>query len=244
MSRFPTTRGSVLDRMRSGEAPVRARALETLAEAYWRPVYAYIRFHWNRSHEEAADLTQDLFARILEKDVLARFDPAKARLRTYLRVIVDGLVANELKAASRKKRGGGAPHLSLDFEAVRREVDASPPGAPASPDELFEREWVRSVFGLAVERQRRSCEAAGRPVRFELFSLYDLEGGSGDAEPRPTYEALALRFGLPVTDVTNNLAAARRDFRKSVLAVLRELTASDAEYQREARALLGVEPAA
>jgi len=243
VSRFPTTRGSVVEVLRSGEAPARERALATLAEAYWRPVYTYVRYRWRRTHEEAADLTQELFARLVEKGLLTRFDPEKARLRTYLRVVVDGLVANELKAAGRKKRGGGTPHVSLDFESVRREVEAAPPAA-ASPEQLFEREWVRSVFGLAVERLRLACAAAGRPVRFDLFAAYDLEADGGDAASRPTYEALARRFGLPVTDVTNNLAAARRDFRKGVLDVLRELTASDAEFRREARALVGVEPPA
>jgi len=242
MTRFPETRGSLVAAVRSPDEATRARALSTLAEAYWRPIYAYVRLHFGRSHEEAADLTQDFFARLVEKPLLERFDPEKARLRTYLRLAVDGLVANDFRSRSRLKRGGGKEALSLDFEAVRSEVEERRAGVQLSPEELFEREWARSVFTLAVERFRGTCEEDGRELRFALFSAYDLEDGS--SPERPTYEDLARRFGTSAVDVTNQLAAARRDFRRIVLDLLRELTVSDAEFRLEARALLGIEPGA
>ena len=241
MTGFPETRGSLVAAMKSGDQRERTRALETLAGAYWRPIYTYVRLRFRRSHDEAADLTQDLFVRLSEDSLLERFDPEKARLRTYLRVLVDGLALNEVKAAHRLKRGGGGPMLSLDFEAVRREVDERERTGDLSPEDLFEKEWVRSVFSLAVERLRARYEASSSATRFELFSAYDLEGDSGGPGERPTYEVLARRFGTTSVDVTNQLAAARRDFRAIVLDVLRELTVSDAEFRLEARALLGVE---
>lgn len=241
MTRFPDTRGSLVAAVQSGDEATRARALETLAEAYWRPVYTYVRLKAGLEHEESADLTQEFFARLVEKDWLARFDASKARLRTYLRVLLDGLVANESKARNRLKRGGGIKVLSLDFEAVRREVEELRIEGERSPEEFFEKEWVRSLFSMAVERFRESCAADGKDVRFALFSAYDLEGDAG--EERPRYEDLALRFGTSVVDVTNQLAAARRDFRRILLDLLRELTVSDAEFRAEARALLGVDPA-
>jgi RNA polymerase sigma factor (sigma-70 family) len=239
MTGFPETRGSLVAAMKSGDGTERARALETLAGAYWKPVYAYVRFRFRHGHEEAADLTQDFFARLAEDTFLSRFDPMKARLRTYLRLAVDGLVANDAKAARRLKRGGGHEILSLDFDAVRREVEERP-RADLSPEDLFEREWVRSVFSMAVERFRKTCAERGRETRFSLFAAYDLEGAAG--ADRPRYEDLAVRFGTTTVDVTNQLAAARREFRGSVLDVLRELTVSDAEFRLEARALLGLEP--
>ena len=223
----------------SAELADRSRGLETLAGAYWKPVYTYLRLRWSRSHEEASDLTQEFFARAVEKESLALFDSSRARLRTYLRLLVDGLVANELKAAARQKRGGGATHLSLDFDAARGELDAAGALAAASPEDLFEKEWARSVFTLAVERLRDVCESRRKELHYRLFSAYDLEA---DAEgDRPSYTGLAVRFGIPVTDVTNHLAFARREFRRLVLDVLRELTASEAEFRLEARALLGLE---
>jgi RNA polymerase sigma factor (sigma-70 family) len=241
MDRFPETRGSMVADLTSPEADERTRGLETLAAAYWKPVYTYLRMRWSRPHEDAADLTQELFTRAVEKEFLSRYDASKARLRTYLRLCVDGLVANELKAAGRQKRGGGAAVLSLDFEDVRRELESAGAQTVASPEDFFEREWARSVFSLSVERFRKESAAAGREVRFALFSAYDLEREAEGAEERPTYESLARRFGVEVTDVTNQLSFARRDFRRIVLDVLRELTVSDAELRLEARSLLGVE---
>jgi RNA polymerase sigma-70 factor (ECF subfamily) len=242
MTRFPETRGSLVAAVKSGDGEARARALETLAEAYWKPVYTYVRLKAGRSHEEAADLTQEFFARLVEKDWLVRFDPSKARLRTYLRVLVDGIVANESKAKGRVKRGGGLQILSLDFDAVRSEVEEHRAGGELSPEDLFEKEWARSVFSMAVERFQGACAADGRALRFALFSAYDLEGDA--AEKRPRYEDLARKVGTTTVDVTNQLAAARRDFRRILLDLLRELTVSDAEFRAEARALLGVEPPA
>lgn len=240
MTRFPDTRGSLVAAFTGGDAAARARALETLAEAYWTPVCTYVRLKTGRPHEEAADLTQEFFARLVEKDWLSRFDPSKARMRTYLRVLVDGVVANEWKAAGRLKRGGAGPVLSLDVETVRREAEESLASSALSPEAFFEREWARSVFSMAVRRLRESCASGGHAFRFELFAAYDLEDGV--AGERPRYDDLARRFGTTAVDVTNQLAAARRDFRGIVLDVLRELTVSDAEFRAEARALLGTEP--
>lgn len=236
---FPVTRLSVVESARSADPAERERALATFASAYWRPVYRYLRLKWGRSHEEASDLTQELFVELIERGLLARFDPARARLRTYLRVCVDGLVANAAKAASRQKRGGGATHLSLDFDSERGALERLEPAATSSPDADFERAWARGVFTLALERLRAACEEAGRPVRFELFSAVEL-GEEGRAE-RPSYAELAGRFGIKETDVTNGLHAARKEFRRIVLSVLRETTGTEEEFRREARALLGVE---
>ena len=242
MARFPDTRGSLVAAVRSPDEATRARALSTLAEAYWKPIYTYVRLHFGRSHDEAADLTQDFFARLVEKPLLERFDPRKARLRTYLRLAVDGLVANDFQFRSRLKRGGDRRILSLDFDAVRREVEEHRNAGELSPEDLFEREWVRSVFSMAVERFRKTCARDGKELRFALFSAYDLEGDA--AVERLRYEDLARRFDTSAVDVTNQLAAARRDFRRIVLELLRELTVSDAEFRLEARALLGIEPVA
>ncbi len=237
--RFPPTRGSVLEAARSARPEERRRALETLAAAYWRPVYVTLRLKWRRGHDEAADLAQSFFAHVLETKLLDRFDPSRGRLRTYLRACLDALVANEAKAASREKRGGGSLHLSLDVEALRAEADAAAADRVPSPEELFTREWVRGVFGAAVGRVRSGLAAEGKEAWFELFRRYDLEGDDASA---PSYAALARELGMKETDVTNRLAAVRRRFREAALEVLRELTATDEEFRKEARALLGTEP--
>jgi hypothetical protein len=151
---------------------------------------------------------------------------------------VDGLVMNEAKAARRLKRGGDAVLLSLDFETAEGELRRIDPPAPDHMDEFFEKEWVRSLFGLAVEGLRAQCQARGKMTHFSLFERYDLD----DSEERKlSYDDLAREFGIAVTDVTNYLAYARREFRRIALEKLREMTATEDEFRREARALLGVE---
>jgi hypothetical protein len=114
------------------------------------------------------------------------------------------------------------------------------PPDPVDPEILFEREWLRSLFGAAVEQLRAECTAAGKHDHFTLFQRYDLEGS--DAPERPTYRELGAALGLTETQVTNQLATARRMFRRIVLEALRELCGSDAEFRAEARAVLGGEP--
>ena len=119
---FPPTHWSAVLAARSDDPGERSRALDLLIAAYWKPVYKYIRIRWNKPREDAQDLTQEFFTRVIEKGFLDRYDPAKARLRTFLRVCVDGMVANEAKAAGRLKRGGDAVHLSLDFDSAETEL--------------------------------------------------------------------------------------------------------------------------
>ena len=235
---FPPTRASIVEAARSGDAGERARALETLVAAYWRPVYRHVRRKWGKEHEEAADLTQDFFAQLLERDLLARFDPGRARLRTYLRVCVDGLVANAAKAAGRQKRGGATVHLSLDFDGARDALDRAASSREESPEREFEKEWARSVLSLGLARLDAELAGRGKGVTGRLFAIYDL-GAEGD--PPPAYADLARRFAVSVADVTNGLSLARREFRRIVLALLREMTGSDEEYRLEARALLGID---
>jgi len=179
--RFPPTHRSVIEAARSIDAGEREQALEALCAAYWKPIYKYVRWRWKRPAEEAQDLTQEFFAELLERELLDRFDARKSRLRTYLRVCVDSLVMNEDKAGRRQKRGGSIPHVALDFAAAEDElgataIDPAKIASPESLEEFFEKEWVRSLFSLAVEDLRRVCEQRERARTFHLFESYDLEG--------------------------------------------------------------------
>ena len=236
---FPATRWSVIDAVRGNDPGERSRALETLFAAYWKPTYKYVRLKWNRPAEDAQDLTQGFFAELLERDLLGKYQPAKSRLRTYLRVCLDSFVMNEDKARRRQKRGGQVLHVALDFAAAEGEldgmaIDAAQIPSPESLEEFFEKEWVRTLFMLAVEDLRKRCEARDRETTFRLFEEYDLDG-----EPDVSYEKLAQQYGMSATEVTNALAWARREFRSIALGRLREICGSDEEFQREARAVFG-----
>jgi RNA polymerase sigma factor (sigma-70 family) len=240
---FPVTRWSVVDAVRSSDPAEQARALDTLFAAYWKPVYKYVRLRWNRSTEDAQDLTQGFFAETLERELLAKYNPAKSKLRTYLRLCVDSFVMNQQKAARRQKRGGNATHVALDFQAAEGElvgaaIDPASIPSPESLEEFFEKEWVRSLFALAVEDLRKLCKERERERAFQLFEDYDL---SGDSEI--SYDKLAAQYAIPVTDVTNALSWARREFRRIALERLREICGSEEEFHREARAVFGSDEA-
>ncbi len=237
--RFPPTRRSVIEAVRSIDAEERERALEALCAAYWKPIYKYVRWRWNRPVNDAQDLTQGFFAELLERELLDKFDSNRSRLRTYLRVCVDSFVMNEDKAGRRQKRGGSIPYVALDFAAAEEELGATviDPATIASPESLekfFEKECVRSLFALAVEDLRTLCGERDRARTFRLFEAYDLEG-----DEKSSYEQLSKDYGISVTDVTNALAWARREFRKIALDRLRELCGSEEEFHREARAAFG-----
>ena len=237
--RFPPTRRSVIEAVRSIDAEERECALQALCAAYWKPVYKYVRLRWNRPAEDAQDLTQGFFLEVLERELLEKFDPKKSRLRTYLRVCVDSFVSNDHKASRRLKRGGNVAHVALDFAAAEEELggaalDPASIPSPESLEEFFEKEWIRSLFGLAVEELHQLCVDRERERTFRLFEAYDLEGNE-----KISYEQLSKKYGIPVTDVTNALAWARREFRRIALERLRELSGSEEEFQREARTAFG-----
>jgi RNA polymerase sigma factor (sigma-70 family) len=237
--RFPVTRLSAIIATSSSNDEERTRAFETLIAAYWMPVYKYVRIKWNKPTEDARDLTQGFFLEAMEKNFFGRYDSSRAKFRTFLRTCLDGFVANENKAASRLKRGGDATILSLDFDGAEEQLRIGSRPSPNSIDDYFEKEWARSVFTLAIESFRPSMIDLGKETHLKLFERYVLDAEDGPA--KPSYKALASEFNISTTDVTNYLALARREFRRIVLEKLRELTASDEEYRREARALLGAD---
>ncbi len=235
LHKFPVTNHSAIANARSDDQIARQRALETILNSYWKPVYKYIRLKWQASNEDAKDLTQGFFANAFEKDHFARYDAAKASFQTFLRTCLDGFVANERKAGERLKRGGDMAHYQLDFAAAEDELAAHSAASSLSPEDYFHREWVRWMFTLAVDAFRQQCAESGRTVHFQLFERYDLN------DDDVSYNSLAAEFELEPATVNNYLAAARRDFRRIVLEKLREITATDEEFRAEARSLLGID---
>ncbi len=212
LHKFPVTNHSAIVAARSDDEIVRRHAFDTILNSYWKPVYKYVRLKWQAGNEDAKDLTQGFFANVFEKNHFASYDAAKASFQTFLRTCLDGFVANERKAGQRLKRGGDMDHYQLDFAGAEDEF-AAHASSTLSPEEFFHREWVRSMFTIAVEAFRDRCVESGRLVHFQLFERYDLS----DDDPDVSYVSLAKEFGLDVTTVNNYLAAARRDFRRIVL---------------------------
>jgi RNA polymerase sigma factor (sigma-70 family) len=212
---FPSTQASLFEAAASG---LESDALERIAALYWKPVYRFIRFKFRRDNEDAKDLTQGFFATALHHDFFARFDPARASFRTYLRMAVERFMASQYAAANRQKRGGGARVEPLHEQTMATE----------SPAEFFEREWQRELFSLAVDDLRAHCDDCGKRIQFRVFAAYDLADGE-----RPSYAEVAALYDLPETTVTNHLAWARRMLRGFVNGRLRGTTSGPRELHEE-----------
>ena len=234
---FPTTRYSVVSATHDDDAAARQAALDTISAAYWKPTFKYIRYQWHADPGEAADLTQGFFLWAVDRNYFAAFDRRKARFRTYVRLGVDGFVGHERQRAERLKRGGGRAFVPLDFATAEEEYQQLSAGAAAlDAEERFHRDWLRELVVLAAERLGHQLRQRGAERRYELFARYDL---ADDPADRPSYAELAQSYALPASTVTNELAAARRQFRVTFLEVLREQCCSDGEFRAELRALTG-----
>ena len=214
---FPSTQRWLLGAAASG---LPNEALERVAALYWKPVYRFIRLKFRKDSEDAKDLTQGFFASALEREFFARFDPAKASFRTYLRMAVERFAANAHAAENRQKRGGG-----VEFEPIGEEAAAT-----ESPEAAFDREWQRQLFALALDDLRAFCDSAGKRLQWLIFEAYDLEEGD-----RSSYAALAQRYGIAETSVTNYLAWARRTLRGLVMERMRGVTSGERELREEMR---------
>lgn len=235
MSPFPTTRHSVFERLRSDAAEPRREAFGDLVDGYWKPVYKYLRVKWRLPAEDAEDAAQALFAEAFEKSWFDRFDPAKARFRTFVRVCVDRLVMNRQQSSSREKRGAGRV-VSVDFAAAESELSGRTPAVPPEAEFFFQQEFVRALFDRAVTAMRDEALARGRALHWTLFERYDLAPGE-----KPSYAALAAEFSLTPGQVTGYLAQMRGAFRAHAMASLESLCVDRDEFRREARDLLGLE---
>jgi len=235
-SAFPPTRYSVIERLRHTDAIERTAAFGDLVDGYWKPVYKHLRATWRLTPEDAQDLTQSFFSDAFQKAWLEKYEPGKARFRTFVRVCVDRFAMNARQASQRVKRGGDTRMVSLDFEAVEREVRAQALTAPPDAEDFFRQEFVRALFQGAVSQTRAELERTGRGLQFTLFVRYDL-----DPAETVSYASLAQEFGLTESQVTNYLSLVRRAFRGHALSSLRGLCGTPDEFRREARELFGVE---
>lgn len=225
--RFPSTLWTtVIAAQDRGAGDYRER-VDRLIRLYWKPVYWILRSRWRRPHHDAKDLTQAFFATLLEKNALAGLAPDKGRFRTWLRVVLDNFMRNELEAAAALKRGGGRKTISLDAE------DDAPPieDGAMTPEKSFDRAWAIHVFRSAVGDLRAKCHAEGRDAVFAWFERHEL-----DPDP-PSCANLAEESGRKVHEVENALKAARAEFGKLLRERVRETIADPERVEEELRAL-------
>jgi RNA polymerase sigma factor (sigma-70 family) len=234
MGDFPATMFSAVLSLKTKDTSLRHKALERILSAYYKPVYKHLRLKWRKTPEEAEEIAQDFFARAVERDIFALYDPTRGRFRTFVRTCLDNLVHNARDASLRLKRGGGLEGVVLEAHEAEREIGLS---NEPEVDAVFDREWRRNLFERSVRVLEERLVAMDKRRHFEAFKRYDLHDGS----EQPTYSDIAAELGIKVTDVTNYLHATRKELRAIVLETLRELTATEDEYREEAKLLLGVD---
>jgi RNA polymerase sigma factor (sigma-70 family) len=235
--RFPVTRWSAIRASAEVGAVTRQQGFARLVAAYWRPIYVYLRLRHRCTDSDAHDLTQGFFAQWWEQNAVAAFDPARARFRTFVRVCVDRHVVDHLRSEGAKKRGGEWEQVDVDVAQLERDAALVDPALHSDPERLFEAEWVRGLLQQALVTLRATYASQSKELDLTLFDEYELASGE-----RPSYADLATRHAVPVTTVTNRLAAVRRALRVNLSAALRELTATEEEYRDEAHRIFGVRP--
>src|SRR5947209_5762754 len=190
-SHFATTHWSLVLAARDRAEPGADDALASLCDLYWYPLYAYVR---RRGHgaDEAHDLTQEFFARLLAKDFLAGVDRGKGKFRSFLLAACNHFLANEHDRARAKKRGGGRPVLSLGAADAAGRYRAEPAEA-LTPEKLFERRWALALLQQVMSRLRDEFEAKGKGRLFDRLRGF-LVGEKG-AGHRAAADDLGLSEG-------------------------------------------------
>ncbi|HWB02894.1 MAG TPA: sigma factor [Verrucomicrobiales bacterium] len=229
---FAPTRWSLIATLQSGETVRVQEALETLCHAYWYPLYAYIR-RAGHSPEDAADLTQSFFAQLLEKDMLARADPARGRLRTFLLTALQHFLCDDWRKQQRLKRGGGVVLLSID-EPLAESLYASEPADPMTPEAFYHRCWALTLLDRTLAGLEADYARDGKAAIFEALkpALADESGAPPSAE-------IGAALGMEPGAVRMAVLRLRRRYRERLLAeVATSMDAkSDAEVDEEIDAL-------
>lgn len=227
---FHTTHWSVVLDAGQASSPQSAEALEWLCCTYWYPLYAYVR---RRGYEvaEAQDLTQEFFARLLEKHWLGQADRTRGRFRSFLLGAMDHFLANEWRRAHAARRGGGKVLVSLDDTAERRY--ALEPAVALSPEKIYERRWALSLFEAALARLQQELHAVEKVELFQsLKDFLSAEPAEGD------YSRIGEKFGMSAGAVASAVHRLRHRYRQLVLEEIARTVADPAEIENEMRSLL------
>jgi len=230
---FATTHWSVV--LEAGQAgSIEAdSALAELCRTYWYPLYAYVR-RFGHAPEVAEDLTQEFFARLLEKNYLATADRKRGKFRWFLLTAFKCFLANEHDRATAQKRGGGVPLVALDGLSAEERYGLEP-NDPVSPDRLFDLRWALDV----LDRARRSLEAeqtaGGRAERFFRLAQY-LPGG----QPTADYATTGTSLGMSEGSVKQEVHRLKRRYGDLLRAEIGRTVASSEEVDEEIRYLIDV----
>lgn len=231
---FPDTAWSTILSDLDPASPRRRERLGELVARYWRPVYKFVRTSWGESVEDAKDLTQEFFSRLMDGDPFSGYDPAQGRFRHFLKGVLKHFLANAKRDANALKRGGGKEIVPLDLASVETELFSSE-RRTLTPDQVFDRQWAHDVLAQAVARLRSALGAAGKTRALRVFDAWIAPGDPG--RERPDQETIAGALGISVSDVKNDLRDARARLDALIVEALQDLVVSKEELAAELREL-------
>ena len=229
---FNTTHWSVVLAAR-GESKDAQEALAKLCRVYWYPLYAFVR-RQGHSHQDAEDLIQGFFARLLERKDLESVQRERGRFRSYLLVALKHFVLNRDLRARAEKRGGGYSLISLD-EVEAEEKFAQEPADQSTPEKIFERRWALALLDKVLERLRQEHEATGR------LRLFDTLRGFLSNEPAEQSQAqIGEQLGLSPGAVKQAVWRLRQRYRELLHDEVANTVATAADIDDELRHLVAV----
>jgi len=230
VSRFATTQWNVVLAARDGSESQAQLALASLCEAYWVPLYAYVRRR-GHSAEDASDLTQAFFADLLSRDFLGAIDRSRGRFRSFLLASLEHFLSHERDKEQALKRGGATRTLSLDADAAESRYRHEPTDH-LTPERVFERRWGLTVMERAMDRLE--AEFGDQPARFVHFKPCL----TGDSPNR--YRDIAAALGMTEVAVKTAVHRLRERYGRLLRDEVAETVASETDVDDEVRHLLGV----
>ena len=228
---FATTRWSQVLAAGDSDAYGSERALADLCTQYWYPLYAYARRR-GYDAEDARDLTQAFFAKLLEKRDLRAADPARGRFRTFLLSSMKNFMAGEWRKDHTLKRGGAVDMLSLDFDSAEQSY-ALEPSHDLTPEAIYERRWALGLLERAVTDLQSQYAKAGNSELFD--ALKGLLGVEDDVLP---YPELSRRLGQSEGALRTAVSRLRSRWRQRIRELVAETVREESEVQDELRSLI------
>jgi RNA polymerase sigma factor (sigma-70 family) len=225
-----STRWSVVLEAGNRESDTTNESLEILCREYWYPLYSYVRRRVS-TVDEAQDLTQEFFARLLEKGYLAKAQPERGRFRAFLLASFKHFLSNEWDKRRAQKRGGGRKKLSLDLEAGEARYQLEPVDT-LTPERLYERLWVVGLLSRVLSLLRDECQAEGKAGLFNVLKPY-LTGRPRQASYAETADQLGMSEGATRVAVHR----LRRRYGDLLRAEIAETVAGPEEVQEEIQSL-------
>jgi RNA polymerase sigma factor (sigma-70 family) len=229
-ARFVTTHWSVVLAAGRSDSTRAQHALARLCQTYWYPLYAYVRRRGHSPHD-AQDLTQEFFARLLERHTLAIADPERGRFRSFLLSTMNHFLAHEWHKVQAQKRGGGCQILSLDLAQAEQRYDLEPVDN-SSPDKLFDKNWANALLEEVLNQLEAEYQQAGKA---ELFAaLKQTLTGTRESQP---YSVLAARLGMNEAAVKVAVHRLRKRYRELLRVEITNLVADPEQAEDELRHL-------